>query len=74
MTRAKTKAGCSPAPLDTLVGRKPRKTHVDYLFERGAISAKVHAMLKVEETRRKEAKANDAARIMRTAISKAMRP
>lgn len=73
MTSAKTKAGISPVPLDPPVGRKPRKTHVDHLFERGAISAKVHAMMKVEESRRKEAKQNSAARIAKAVIAKAMK-
>lgn len=74
MTQAKTKAGRSSVPLDPPVGRKPRKTHVDHLFERGAISAKVHAMLKAQEAAKKAAKENDAARIARAAIAKAMRP
>ncbi len=51
----------------------PRKTHADRLFEMRAIDATVHAMLKTEERRRKEAKTNAAAKIAAAAITKAMR-
>lgn len=72
MDSDKNKATYSSVPLETLVGRKPRKTHVDHLFERGAIDAKVHAMLKMQEAYRKAEKENDADRIARAAIAKAM--
>lgn len=52
--------------------RKPRKTHVDHLFERGAIDEKVYAMLKKQEAYRKAAKQNAAARIASAVIAKAM--
>ena len=51
----------------------PRKTHADRLFEMRAIDATVHAHLKKEERRRKDAKTDAAAKTAAAVIAKAMR-
>ena len=55
----------------SICGKVPRKTHIDRLLERKAISKKEHATLKAQEAALRAAKEHAAAKIAKRVIHKA---